>query len=88
MKAEINKQVELVQALLYLADEQEKTIQSINNRTYLKDISDWLKPYKAHAAVQITKKLIQEKHFFHTRPLRAILNLENILNDASHELYP
>ncbi len=87
MKAEINKQVELVQTLLYLADEQEKTVQSINNRTYLKHISDWFEPYKAHAAVQITKELITKKHFFHTRPLRAILNLENILNDDSHELY-
>ncbi len=87
MKAEINKQIELVQTLLYLADEQEKTVQCINNHTYLKNISDWFETYKAHAAVQITKRLITENHFFHIRPLRAILNLENILNDDSHELH-
>ena len=34
MKAEINKRVELVQILLYLAQEQEKTVQYINNKTY------------------------------------------------------
>lgn len=87
MKAEINKQVELVQILLYLAREQEKTMQYLNNKTYSKNISDWFETYKDHAAVQITKKLITENFFFHIRPLKAILNLENILNDVSHELH-
>lgn len=87
MKAEINKQIELVQILLYLAGEQEKTVQCLNNKTYLKNISDWFETYKDHAAVQITKKLITETYFFHIRPLKAILNLENILKDDSHELH-
>ncbi len=87
MKAEINKQIELVQILLYLAREQEKTVQHLNNKDYLKNISDWFEPYKDHAAVQITKELITENYFFHIRPLKAILNLENILNDDSHELH-
>ena len=87
MKAEINKQIELVQILLYLAGEQEKTVQCLNNKTYLKNISDWFETYKDHAAVQITKKLITENYFFHIRPLKAILNLENILKDDSHELH-
>lgn len=55
MKAEISKRIELVQILLYLAREQEKTVQFLNNKTYLTNISDWFEPYKDHAAVQITK---------------------------------
>lgn len=87
MKAEISKQIELVQILLYLAEEQEKTEQCLNNKAYSKNISNWFETYKNHAAVQITKKLIVENHFFHIRPLKAILNLENILNDDLNELH-
>ena len=36
MKAKINKQIELVQILLYLAEEQEKTVQCLNNKIYLR----------------------------------------------------
>lgn len=86
MKAEIDKRVELVQVLLYLAGEQEKTVQYLENKIYLERISDWFEPYKDHAAVKITKKLITENHFFHIRPLEAILDLENILNNDSHKL--
>lgn len=44
VKAEINKRVELVQVLLYLAEEQERTIQYLANKTYLRNISDWFSP--------------------------------------------
>lgn len=87
MKAEINKKIELVQILLYLAEEQKKTVQHLNNKAYSKNISDWFETYKNHAAVQLTKKLIAENYFFHIRPLKAILSLESILNDDSHELH-
>lgn len=87
MKAKINKQIELVQILLYLAEEQEKTVQCLNNKIYLKNIFNWFNTYRGHSAVQITKKLITENYFFHIRPLKAILNLENILKDDSHELH-
>lgn len=86
MKAEINRRVELVQVLLYLAQEQTATVQYLENKIYSKSISDWFGPYKDHAAVKITKKLITEDYFFHIRPLKAILNLENILKDDSHSL--
>ena len=86
MKVEINQRVELVQVLLYLAEEQETTIQYLENKIYSKRISDWFGAYKDHAAVKITKKLITEDYFFHIRPLEAILNLENILKDDSHKL--
>ena len=88
MKAEIDKRVELVQILLYLADEQEKTIQYLENKSYLKSISDWFIPYKDHAAVRVTKELVREDNFFHIRPLKAVLDLESILNDDSHVLNP
>lgn len=52
----------------------------------MRSISDWFKPYKDHRAVKITKRLVRENNFFHIRPLRAILDLENILNDDSHKL--
>ncbi len=86
MKAEINKRVELIQVLPYLAQEQGKTVQHLENKTYSKSIADWLGPYKDHAAVKITKKLITENSFIHIRPLMAILELENILNEDSHKL--
>lgn len=86
MKAEINKRVELVQILLYLAEEQEKTVQYLENKSYLRSISEWFRPYKDHRAVEITKKLVREDYFFHIRPLKAILDLENILKDDSHRL--
>ena len=87
MKAEINKRVELVQILLYLAKEQEKTVQYLDNKIYSESISRWFEPHKNHAAVKLTKKLITENFFFHIRPLKAIMNFENILNDDCHELH-
>lgn len=86
MKAEINKQVELVQVLLYLAEEQDKTVQYLDNKTYSESISKWFEPYKDHAAIKITKGLITEKSFFHIRPLKAIMNLDKIQSDDSHDL--
>lgn len=87
MKAEINKRVELVQVLLFLAQEQEKTVQYLDNKVYSESISRWFEPYKNHGAVKLTKKLISEKNFYHIRPLEAIMNLENILGDDSHEFH-
>ena len=68
--------------------EQEKTIQYLENKSYLRSISDWFLPYKDHAAVRVTKELVREDNFFHIRPLKAVLDLESILNDDSHVLNP
>lgn len=87
MKAEIDRRVELVQVLLYLAEEQELTIQYLANKTYLRNISDWFSPYKEHAAVKLTKRMVLEENFFHIRPLKAILDLEGILDDGFHKLH-
>lgn len=87
MKAEINKRVELVQVLLFLAKEQAKTVQYLDNKLYSESISRWFELYENHVAVKLTKKLITENYFFHIRPLKAIMNFENILNDDSHELH-
>lgn len=70
MKPESNKQIELVQTLLYLAREQEKTIQYLANKTYTKSISDWFRSYRDHAAVKITKRLITEDYFFSHPPVK------------------
>ena len=40
MKAEINKDIELVQVLLFLSEQQDKTVQCINNKTYSTAISE------------------------------------------------
>lgn len=56
MKAEINKQVELVQILLFLAEEQEKTVQYLANKVYLQKITDWFEPYKEHTARKLFQK--------------------------------
>lgn len=87
MEAEINKNIELVQVLLFLSEQQEKTIQCINNRTYTAAISKWFAPYKNHPAVQITKDLIHKGNFIHIRPLQAILTLNKITADREHPLH-
>lgn len=87
MEAEINKNIELVQVLLFLSEQQEKTIQCINNRTYTAAISKWFAPYKNHPAVQITKDLIHKENFIHIRPLQAILTLNKITADREHPLH-
>ena len=87
MKAEINKDIELVQILLYLSEQQDKTIQCINNKTYTAAISEWFAPYKTHPAVQITKDLIYNENFIHIRPLQAILSLKSIIASPEHPLY-
>lgn len=87
MEAEINKNIELVQVLLFLSEQQEKTIQCINNRTYTSAISKWFAPYKNHPAVQITKDLIHKGNFIHIRPLQAILTLNKITADREHPLH-
>ena len=87
MKAEINKDVELVQVLLYLAEQQDKTIQCINNKTYTAAISEWFEAYKDHLAVQLTKDLIINQNFIHIRPLQAVLSLKEITANPEHPLH-
>ena len=87
MNAEINKDIELVQVLLFLAEQQDKTIQCINNKTYIAAISEWFSPYKNHSAVQITKYLICNENFIHIRPLQAILSQKEIVANPEHPLH-
>jgi len=87
MKAEINKDIELVQVLLFLAEQQDKTIQCINNKTYTSAISDWFRPCKNHLAVQLTKDFIINKNFIHIRPLQAIFSLKEIVANPEHPLH-
>lgn len=87
MKAEINRDIELVQVLLYLSEQQDKTIQCINNKTYTAAISEWFVPHKNHPAVQITRDLIYNENFIHIRPLQAILSLKDLITNPKHPLY-
>lgn len=87
MNIEINKDIELVQVLLYLSEQQDKTIQCINNKTYTNAISDWFAAYKNHSAVQLTKNLIGSENFIHIRPLQAIISLKKIITSPEHPLH-
>lgn len=87
MRAEVNRNVELVQVIMFLTGQQEKTYQKIENKTYTDAISQWFEPYKEHTAVKLTRELVQTKYFFHIRPLQAILELETITEDVEHQLY-
>lgn len=87
MKAEINCGLELVQVLLYLADRQNKTIQVLDNGFYVSEIDKYFGKYKSHYAVHVTQRLIDERNFIHIKPIKAILSLDNILNDKTHILY-
>lgn len=87
MLAEISPKVELVQILLYLADRQDKTCQYLNNSFYVDSIEKWFLQFKNHEAVLLTRQLIAKKSFYHIKPLRAILGLEDIFVDVKNEYY-
>ncbi|MDE6032199.1 MAG: DUF4932 domain-containing protein, partial [Oscillospiraceae bacterium] len=87
MKAEINKSVELVQILLFLTGQHDKTFQCTNNKTYVNSITEWFAPFKNHIAVKLTRELVLNKNFVHIEPLIAILSLDPIIIDTSHELH-
>lgn len=87
MKAEINKSVELVQILLFLTGQHDKTFQCTNNKTYVNSITEWFAPFKNHTAVKLTRELVLNKNFVHIEPLCAILSLDPIVMDTSHVLH-
>lgn len=83
----VSEQIELVQVLLYLSDRQERVVQHLNNKIYSEAISAFFLQYKKHKAISITKKLIDNNHFIHIKPLRAILSLDQIAMEEDHDLY-
>ena len=83
----VNEYVELVQVLLYLSDRQERVMQYLNNKVYSDAISAFFHPNKNHKAVIMTKKLIVKNNFIHTKPLRDVLSLDQILTEKEHDLY-
>ena len=86
MKVEINWFVELVQVLLFLSDRQDKTSQCLNNQAYVNSIYEWFVFYKNHNAVILTRNLIDNRSFYHIKPLRAILSLESLFSDTDKDL--
>jgi hypothetical protein len=78
---EINKNIELIQVLLFLANLQEKTRQQIDNIEYVKSMDEFFSDFKNHEAVVLTKGLIINHWFTHITPLSAILYLQEIIND-------
>lgn len=87
MKAEINKSVELVQILLFLTGQHDKTFQCLNNKTYVNSITEWFAPFKGHIAVDLTRELVINENFVHIEPLCAILSLDSIIKDTNHKLH-
>lgn len=87
MKAEISKKVELVQILLFLSDQQDKTFQCLNNKNYVHSITQWFAPFKNHIAVQLTRQQIINNCFVHIKPICSILMLESIIANPDHELH-
>ncbi|MDD4125976.1 MAG: DUF4932 domain-containing protein [Eubacteriales bacterium] len=87
MKIEINRNLELVEILLYLADRQSRTVQVLENSYYSSKIDEYFEKYKSHTAVALTQKMIDEQNFIHIKPIRAILSLNKILSDNTNRLY-
>lgn len=87
MKAEINKNVELVQILLFLTGQHDKTFQCLNNKTYVNSITEWFAPFKDHIAVDLTRELVINENFVHIEPLCAIISLDSIIKDTNHKLH-
>jgi len=86
VRVEVNRNVELVQVILLLTGQQEKTYQKIENKTYTDAISRWFAPHREHVAIKHTRELVQTKHFFHIRPLQAILELDTLVADETHPM--
>jgi len=78
---EVNKDIELIQVLLYLTKMQEKTFQQITNRNYINSIETFFKGHETHQAVLLTKDLIENHSFVHITPIIFILYLKEILAD-------
>ena len=87
MKAEINRNLELVEILLYLSEKQSRPAQVLENSYYVSRIDEYFGKYKSHTAVALTQKLIDEQNFIHIKPIRAILSLDKILSDNTNRLY-
>lgn len=87
LQPEINKYVELVQVILYLANEQEIVCQAVDNKYYCDAITKYFSEYRNHMVISITKNLIKMNNFIHAKPLRAVLTLDYILKDKDDFRY-
>lgn len=87
MRAEINRQIELVQILIFLSKCNERTKQSLNNKTYCESIKQHFAPFENHYTVLKTRELICKNNFIHIKPLRAILCIDKIVDDPSDKLH-
>jgi hypothetical protein len=84
----VDSRVELVQIIIYLCHQQSKTIQCIfNDCDYIKQINMHFSEFEKHEAVLLTSNLITNNNFIHIRPLRAILNINKIVNEPENHLY-
>lgn len=84
---EVNKKVELIQVILYLADRQDRTKQVVDNPDYIPHIKQYFHSFSDHKAVLLTRELIDKHSFIHIKPLRAVLNIDNIIEDTLNPLY-
>lgn len=84
---EVNKNIELVQILIYLCERQEKTFQHLNNVKYFTSIESYFQRFNKHEAVKLTTDLIDKNNFIHIRPLKAILCINEIINNFEHPLH-
>ena len=84
---EVNKQLELVEVLIFLSERQEKNFQHINNVEYFSKIQSYFQKFKNHRAVTLTTELIDNKNFIHIQPFIAILCSDDILIDTENSLH-
>lgn len=87
MNVTINKQIEFVQILLFLTKSNAQTEQVLNNKEYCSAIDKYFIEHKNHPAVKKTKELVHNHYFTHIKPLRAILTIDEIINDPSNSLH-
>ena len=83
---EINKEIELIQVLLFLSNTQEKTQQQLKNAYYTQAIKDFFGMFNNHEAVRLTRDFVVDHWFTHIKPLRAILYLEEIIENKYIEV--
>ncbi|MEG1887826.1 MAG: DUF4932 domain-containing protein, partial [Oscillospiraceae bacterium] len=87
MIPEINRNIELIQILIYLSDVKNMTRQSLSNTVYCTAIDKWFVQFKNHSAVIMTRDMIINQHFNYARPHKAALRLPEIINSEIDELH-
>ncbi len=85
IEAGVNKDIELVQTIIYLAGDSPS--QYLENREYLMRLNEWFDGFREHEAVKRTHEMILHDRFTYIRTHRAALELHKLLGDVNESYH-